>query len=407
MYQRFLKDNIIKASKDTPVITVCGARQSGKSTLLTHMGEDIPNLIYKTFDEVTTRSIAQQNPQAFLEGLARPLVLDEVQHVPALFQAIKYFVDKDRKPGEFYLTGSANILTLPKISESLAGRMELQTLWPLSHGEIISKKEDFIDRLFSPSFSLENRTLDDSIENILLKGGYPEVIKRDSERRHQWFQSYLDTILQRDIAALSKIEGVTFLPDLLTLLAERVGGLNNMSDLSRGLGLPHTTLVRYLSLLKAIFLTVEVQPWFTNVSQRVVKSNKIFFNDSGLLGFLLGATDESLKTDRKMFGKLLENFVFMELMKQIGWNRNHVKIYYFRTRLNQEVDFVLENFDGRIVGVEVKSSTSYSENDSKGLKILKEYAGKHFYRGTILYTGIDSLQFEKDMYLLPISSLWD
>lgn len=406
MYQRFIKDNIIKTSQDTPVITLCGARQSGKSTLLALIGQDIPHLTYKTFDEITTRSVAQHNPQAFLESLPRPLVLDEVQNVPELFQAIKYFVDLDRKPGQFFLTGSADILTLPKISESLAGRMEIQTLWPLSQGEILGKKENFIDTLFEPNFIFKKTALYRPMEEILLQGGYPDVLKREEDRRKAWFRSYLDTLLQRDIANLSKIEGVTFLPDLLSLVAARVGSQINMSDVSRSLGLPHTTLVRYLTLLKAIFLLVPLQSWSKNLSSRVSKANKIFLNDTGVLGYLLRANTNLLLENRRIFGALLENFVFMELTKQRGWNKTSTKLYYFQNRLNQEVDFVLESDEGRLVGIEVKSTTSVNLNDSKGLKALKKEAGTRFHRGVVLYMGQDFYQFDEDLYLVPISSLW-
>lgn len=406
MFTRFEKENILKASRDTPVIMVCGARQTGKSTLFDHLRKEIPNLVYKTFDDVTTLSIAQKNPQAFLEGLARPLVLDEVQHVPALFQAIKYFVDLDRKPGQFFLTGSANVLTIPKISESLAGRIEIQTLWPLSQGEILGKKEDFIDRIFRDDFTFQSSSSSVDYNEILLKGGYPEAVLRHPQRRFSWFKNYLNTILQRDISELSKIEGLSYIPDLLMLLAARVGSLSNLSDISRTLGLSYTTLTRYLTLLESIFIVISLKPWHTNLSSQIVKSDKLYLNDSGLLGSLLGGTPELLNSNRKIFGTLLENFVLMELMKQTGWNQTPVRLFHFRTRTNKEVDFVLESFDGRLVGIEVKSTSAVDIKNCQGLQELKSIAGDRFHRGIVLYTGKESLQFEKDMFLLPISDLW-
>jgi len=228
MFNRFIKKRITQAAQDTPVVMVCGARQTGESTLLEAFGKELPSMTYKTFDDLTTRSAAQTNPQAFLEGLRSPLFLDEVQHVPELFQALKYFVDHDRHPGQYFLTGSANVLTIPKVSESLAGRIELQTLWPLSQGEILDRQESFIDRLFDKDPPLDRISSSVDLYQAILAGGYPEVVLRKPERRSSWFRNYLDTILQRDITLLSRIEGLSYIPDLLMLLAGRVGGLINL-----------------------------------------------------------------------------------------------------------------------------------------------------------------------------------
>ncbi|MEI8295818.1 MAG: ATP-binding protein [Alphaproteobacteria bacterium] len=406
MFQRFIAENLKKAAQDTPVIMMCGARQTGKSTLLMNFGQGIPKLKYKTLDDLTTRSFAQQNPQDFLEGLATPLILDEVQHVPELFQAIKYFVDRDRKPGQYFLTGSANVMTLPKLSESLAGRIELQTLWPLSQGEFLGQQETFIDQLFSADFSPKLEATPVDLYKAILTGGYPEVALRDSSRHNAWFKSYLETILQRDITALSHIEKLSHMPDLLMLLAARVGGVMNISDISRSIRLPNTTLVRYLALLESIFLILVIQPWHTNLSSRIVKSPKVYLNDTGILGYLVGATNESLMMNRNLLGQLLENFVLMELVKQIGWNNTSVRLFHFRTHAGHEVDFVLESFDGRVVGIEVKSASAVGTKASQGLHALKEIAGTRFHRGIILYTGQETVAFAKDMFLLPISALW-
>jgi len=365
MFQWLLTENLKKSAQDTPVIMICGARQTGKSTLLMDFGK---GLTYKTLDDLTTLSFAQQNPQAFLEGLGTPLILDEVQHVPELLRSIKYFVDKARSPGQYFLSGSANVMTLPKVSESLAGRIEIQTLWPLSQGEFLGRKEHFIDCLFSAHLSPKLTTV--SVD--LYKA-----------------------ILQRDVVALSHIEKLSYMPNLLALLASRAGGLINLSDISRSLGLPHTTLIRYLALLESIFLILTIQPWHTNLSSRIVKAPKIYLNDTGLLGYLIGVTQESLRANRNDLGKLLENFVLMEIIKQIGWSNTPVRLFHFRTRAGQEVDFVLESFDGRVVGIEVKSASAIGAKDSQGLMALKEIAGERFHRGVILYTGQDAFAFAK------------
>lgn len=288
----------------------------------------------------------------------------------------------------------------------MAGRIDIQTLWPLSQGEIQGNKESWIDNLFSSRFEPTTKTTSLNLQEKLITGGYPEVVLRDPNRREAWFKNYLNTILQRDISLLSNIEGLSYVPDLLMLIASRIGGLVNISDLGRSLGLPRSTLVRYITLLESIFLLIVLQPWHTNISNQIVKSPKFYLNDSGILAHLLGVKTTSLSSNSQLTGKLLENFVLMELIKQTGWNRERIRIFHFRTRTNEVVDFVLESADGRIVGIEVKAASSVDIKSTRGLSTLKSKAESRFLRGIILYTGKDFLAFEKDMFLVPLQALW-
>ncbi len=300
-------------------------------------------------------------------------------------------------------------MLLPKVADSLAGRMEIFTLWPLSQGEMAGVKESFLDSLFSkirrpPVRYGESRR---AIFARVLRGGYPVVQERESEaRRRAWFQSYITTILQRDIRDISEIEDLTMLPRLLALLASRACGLLNFADLSRGIAIPQTTLKRYFTLLETTFLVRLLAPWPVNLGKRLVKAPKLYLNDTGLLTYLLGLDQSRLAMDGAMAGPLLENFVIMEFLKQISWSKTRVKIFHFRTHAGEEVDLVLENEAGEIVGVEVKATASVGTADFKGLRVLADGAGKRFRRGIVLYSGPETVPFGKNLHAVPIPSLW-
>jgi len=408
MLKRNIIDNLQESLDDTPVILLNGPRQSGKSTLVKSL-IDGRFLQYITFDDMSAIAAAKINPLAFIRSFKHPVIFDEVQHVEELFSAIKQMVDENRQPGRFVLTGSANIMLLPKISESLAGRIEILSLWPFSQGEIIGKKENFIDRIFSKELSLTQQSVNNENDLIsrIVRGGYPEILQRKNDkRRYAWYESYVNTILKRDIRNIADIQGLIDLPRLLQLLAARIGGLVNFSEISRSIGIPQTTLKRYMTMLQTVFLVQLIPAWLTNLSKRVVKSPKLVLCDTGLASYLLGADENRFMMDRHLLGKMLENFVIMELIKQISWNEKKPSIFHFRTQAGQEVDIVLEDRAGTIVGVEVKSSVNLSNKDISGLKALQELAGKKFCRGVILYDGKNSYQLDKNIVAMPIDSLW-
>lgn len=409
LYPRHLKPLLIAAAQDTPVILVNGARQTGKSTLLTKLFPEEIALHSITFDDVATLAAAKASPQSFFNDLPRGTLIDEVQHAVDLFLSVKQAVDTNRVPGRFFLTGSANIMTLPKLSESLAGRIEIHTLWPFSQGELRFRQEGFIDTLFSDaSLSPVPAISTPDLLKLLTAGGYPEAVaKEDYRRRSAWFTGYLTSILQRDVRDLSNIEGLTSLPNLLALLASRTGALLNASDLSRSLGLPATTLKRYLTLLEMVFITVPIAPWFKNIGKRLVKSPRIYMNDTGLLCHLLGVDEEGLAGNRNLLGPVLENFVVMELLKQSGWSKHRVKLFHYRTITGQEVDIVLALPNGRLIGIEVKSVSKLTSESFKGLQYLQAETGQDFHRGIILYTGTETLSFGERLTALPVSALWE
>jgi hypothetical protein len=338
------------------------------------------------------------------------VILDEVQRVPELFPAIKAAVDRDRTAGRFLLTGSADVLLLPRLSESLAGRMEVHTLWPLSQGELEGQPEELVDALFADSLPAPRPPQGGrkpELVDRLVRGGYPEVVGMAAEARRQaWFGSYVTTVLQRDVRDLANIEALTMLPRLLRLLASRSTALLNFADLSRSIGIPQTTLKRYMALLEMTFLLQTLPAWFVNIGKRLVKSPKLLLNDTGLAAHLQGLNAERLVGDRVLLGPLLENFVVMELKKQAGWSRRQPQLHHFRTEAGEEVDVVLEDAAGRVVGIEVKAAATVAQVDFKGLRTLAAAAGKRFHRGVVLHTGPEVIPFAADLHALPISALW-
>lgn len=409
MHGRNVLAAVRESLTDTPVTLIHGPRQVGKTTLIRDLlGQDFR---YVTLDSAATLAAASADPEGFLAGLDGPVAIDEVQHEPRLLRAIKLSVDADRRPGRYLLTGSANVLALPQISESLAGRMEIVRLWPLSQGEIEGVQENFVDAIFAPKLKLPDRaghTRRDLLARAC-RGGFPDAVGRTrAARRAAWFDTYVTTVLQRDVRNISNIEDLTVMPRLLRLLASRLGGLLNYADLGRTLGVPQTTLRRYFSLLEMIFLVQLVEPWAANVSVRLVRSPKVHLVDTGLACALLGL--DEVPDAHPAVGPLLESFVAGELTRQLGWSTAGfgARLLHFRTQRGREVDLVLENRRGQIVGIEVKAAASVGSGDFAGLRELAELAGDRFVRGIVLYTGAETVPFSArpGLTAAPIGSLW-
>jgi predicted AAA+ superfamily ATPase len=407
--RRHLTEPLLAALGERPVVLLNGARQAGKSTLATWLATGPHPASYRTFDDARTLAAAQTDPAGFLENLTGPVVLDEIQKAPELLPAIKRSVDRRRSPGRFLLTGSAEVLLLRRVSESLAGRMEVLTLWPLSQGEIDGRREAFVDALFGAApleASVEPEPWPTLVDR-LVRGGYPEVVSRGAElRREAWFDAYLTTILQREIRDLSQIEGLTALPRLVDILAARITGIVNFAELSRSTTLPQTTLKRYMALLDLTFIVETLPAWTANLSQRLIKAPKLLFADTGLAAHLQGLAAETLRSRRDLAGPLLEAFVAMELKKQIGWSRTRPRMFHFRTAAGLEVDLVLEARGGRLVGIEVKASATVSGDDFKALRFFAEATKKRFHRGVVLYGGSETLRFGPGLHALPVSAVW-
>ncbi len=409
--KRHLTQRVLAALKDTPVVYIQGARQTGKSTLVQAIAAGPHPAPYYSLDAAAVLAAAESDPEGFVTGLKGPVVIDEVQRAPGLSLAIKSAVDKERTPGRFLLTGSANVLALPRVADSLAGRIELHTLWPFSQGELEGNRLSFADRAFAGrAIEPGHRKIikeAELLERVLI-GGYPESqLRKSADRRRAWFESYITTILQRDVRDIANIENLTEMPKLLTILASRTCSLVNYADIARSLTRPQSTLKRYLALLEATFLVQRLPAWSANIGKRLIKSPKLLLADTGMLCHVLGLDPVRAKQDRTLFGHVLENFVAMELVKQLTWSTAACQIFHFRTTAGQEVDLVIEDRSGNILGIEVKAGAKVEARDFSGLRLLAELAGERFKQGVVLHTGDSIVPFGENLHAIPIEYLWN
>lgn len=394
------------ALQDTPVTMLIGPRQSGKSTLAKALVDDLDDARYVSLDRGLNLSAARDDPTGFVAGTSQTLVIDEVQRAPDLLLEVKASVDEDRRPGRFVLTGSADVLSLPRVAETLAGRMEVLRLWPLSQGEVEGHRDGFLGALLAGKLETlaagATPVTRDDLTRRIEAGGFPEAIARSGARRSRWFDSYLDTMLQREVRDLANVAGLTDLPRLMLLLAGRASGLLNFAGISRDLGMPQTTVKRYVALLETAFLVQMVPAWFRNIGKRLVKSPKVMLSDVGLLAHLLGG---SAALERS-FGAALENFVLMEVVKQAGVSPARPAVFHYRSADGAEVDALLETRGGRVFGVEVKAAASVTRRDARGLLGLADTLGDEFGGGAVLHTGTESARLAPGIWALPISTLW-
>jgi uncharacterized protein len=402
-FERQVRQKLESALSDTPVVLLQGARQVGKTTLT----RTFATYSYFTLDNAATLGLAKSDPTGFIAGLPEKSVIDEIQLAPELLPAIKERVDNNRKPGMFLLTGSANVLLLPKVSESLAGRMDIIVLSPLSQSEIAGTQPTFIADAFQKRTPKHTGGIAKTeLCKRILEGGYPEPRQRQGERRQDWFDAYLTTILSRDIRDLANIEGMAQLPRLLALLAARSANLLNLSDIGNSAKIPYTTLQRYMALLEATFLVKLIPAWSNNLTNRFVKAPKLYLLDSALTAALLGADENQLERNSTLYGALLETFAVNELHKLASWSQVKSKPFHFRTHTQHEVDVVLERMNGECIGVEIKASSTVTPKDFRGLQTLQSSMPERFVTGIILYTGDKVLPFGEGLSAAPITALW-
>lgn len=407
LYPRYLRDRVVEALADTPVVLIHGPRQCGKTTLAQLVGEE-ENLAYYTFDDDVQRAAAQADPVGYVADLPERVILDEVQRVPELFTSLKAEVDRRREPGRFILTGSANVLLVPRLGDSLAGRMEILRLHPLSQAELAGEDTNFLSSLFNASFQAEqsSKRLGVKLAARVASGGYPAALARATPRRQMtWYKDYADTLIQRDIQDLARIGALDALPRLLTLAAGQTACLINITELAAPFQISRPTIREYITLLSRIFLLEELPPWHSNRIKRLIKTPKLHFGDTGLACALLGLDAEMLWKDRALFGHLLETFIYQELRRLASWHDDAITFSHFRSKDKVEIDIVLES-RGLVAGVEVKAAATVTGDDFKGLQKLHETVKERFAAGVVLYDGDSVVPFGSNLYAVPISCLW-
>lgn len=396
-----------EALRDTRVVLINGARQCGKSTLVQLVGA-ARGVEWRTLDRAVTRHAAEEDPTGFID-LPMPLVIDEIQRVPELFLAIKEKVDRDPRPGRFLLTGSARILGLRNLPDALPGRMETVELWPFSQGEIDGSPDGFIDAVFThgPDLHVGSTVQRAEYAERVVRGGFPKSLARTQPRRRErFFDSYVADLISRDVNQLSEIERTGEMRTLVRLLAARSGQLLVASALGNNARLSHRTVGRYLELLEEIFLIKRIPAWSRNLSTRAIGTPKVAMVDSGVAANLLAADADRLLRPGAPFGPLLEGFVLMELARQLTWSEVRAELFHYRTRDKTEVDAILENRRGQVIGVEVKASSTARTEDFRGLRHLAERLGDDFIVGIVLYTGDQTFSFGPRLRAMPLSALW-
>ncbi len=398
----------MEALADTPVVLIHGPRQCGKTTLARMVG-DPQDYSYFSFDDAVALEAAQADPVGFVADLPERSILDEVQRVPALFPALKTAVERRRVPGRFLLTGSANVLLVPRLSESLAGRMEILRLHPLAQCELAGRASLFVEALFGGGFKTRTvERLGSALAERVAAGGYPAALARAAlRRRRAWYRDYIQALVERDVRDLARIRDLDALPRLLSFAAGQTARLLNVSDLAGPFQVSRPTIREYVTLLERIFLVEELPPWHANRVSRLVKAPKLHVGDTGLACAVLGADAASLAKDRALLGQLLETFVYQELRRQASWQDEEIRFYHYRDRDGAEVDIVLERGLGDLAGVEVKAAASVTAADFRGLRRLKEASGSRLATGVVLYDGETAASFGEGLFAVPIRSLWE
>ncbi len=410
MIDRRAEKLVIEAASDSRVVMIVGPRQAGKTTLVRRLaGGELP-MSYVTFDEAGARRAASADPVGFIANLQRPVAIDEVHRVPETMLEVKRLVDRDGSPGQFLLTGSARVLSLPRVADALVGRVEQVLLWPLAQAEIAGSSDNLVDRLFAaqPPAMSDEPIGHEAWLSRALAGGFPEGRDRpEGRRRDAWFSSYLEMLVERDVRDLADIRALDEVPAMLTLIASRSTGPLNATALASDLRISEASVRRYLALLDAAFAILRIPSWRRNLGRRATAAPKYQLVDSGLAAHLLGLSRRRLEADPALAGGLFESFVRMELVKLAGWSLAQPNAFHFRTRAGRsEVDAVLERRGGQLVGIEAKASATPAKEDFRGLEELRESRGNDFIAGVVVYAGEQTIPFGDRMWALPVSALW-
>lgn len=403
---RLVQDKIDAALQDTRVVLVAGPRQAGKTTLVKQYSG--PQRPYITLDDNATLVAARNDPTGFIRGL-KDAVIDEVQRAPELLLAIKESVDTDPRAGRFLLTGSTNIMALPTVGDSLAGRLEIIHLMPFAQAELYSNLGDFLDRLFDGKGlpAVINPLIGGALIETVIKGGYPEALRRTSAgRRQSWLNDYVSLILDRDVRDIAQIDQLQRMPRLLDTLAAHAGQLVNHSSYGAALGLSVPTAQKYVGILERLFLVKQIPPWSHNAVSRLTKTPKLHFVDTGLLAALRHEDAPDIQKNRLLLGPLLENFVVSEVHKLATWSNLRLRISHYRNKEQDEVDLVIEDAKGRVVGIEVKATATVRHSDFKGLRQLQDATGDKFVQGLVLHDHDRITPFGERLHAAPVSMLW-
>lgn len=406
---RQIRSSLVDALADSRIACLLGPRQAGKSTLVREVTAGEHPARYVTLDDPATLALAREDPTGFVAGSER-MAIDEVQRVPELLLALKVVVDKDQSRGRFLITGSANVITHPRVADALPGRVEYLTLWPFSQAELAERRPAFL----AAAFAGEAPAVEDApvgrnaYADRVVRGGFPEAVKTGSPRRQRFFAGYVDSILGRDVDELGSVRDSEAASRVLRLAAARSAALTNMSEIGRELGIDHKTVGKHLRSLEQLFLIVRLPAWHANLGHRIVRSPKLHLADTGMLCSLIGADAQRLRTDGTLAGGVFETFVVTEILRQAscGDFAYDVRLHHYRDQAGHEVDLVLERLNGDVVAIEVKATASPHSRDAAGLKLLRDNLGDRFKQGMLLHLGAGTIPIGDRISAVPLAALW-
>ncbi|HNC69950.1 MAG TPA: ATP-binding protein [Pseudomonadales bacterium] len=407
-YPRLLAASLKTALRDTPVVCLLGPRQAGKTTLVRTLE---PKYAYVTFDDDATLAFAQSDPGGFVAALPERVILDEIQRVPELLRTLKLAVDRDRRPGRFVLTGSANLLLLPTLGDSLAGRMEVVHLQPLTAAEQARTRGQFLGALLTGTLKPKIAPLDSQAPQVLAEhvvgGGFPEALSRSPTRARAWHREYLRSLIERDVHDVARVRDSAMVGRLMELLALRTAELLNVTSLGNDLGIQRETVEHYLAVCERLYLVRRLPAWHRNPGKRLIKTPKVHVVDSGLAAAVTGLVAEDWSRQRDRFGHLLESFVVQQLTAQAGWTDPDLRFWHYRDKDKVEVDLVITR--GRQTwGVEVKSAVTATPADGQGLRRLREQCGKDWQGGVLLHAGNSAFALgDSNTLAAPLAWLWE
>lgn len=408
LVERNIRSLVVDGLAQARVVCLLGARQVGKTTLVQSVAATEHPVRYVSLDEPGELEEARADPTGFVAG--GRLAIDEVQRAPELLLAIKRVVDSDNARGQFLLTGSANILTLPQIADALPGRVDYMTLWPFSQIELAGSRGSFIEEAFEGGAP---RPTDVPIGRAgyadrVLRGGFPEAVDSGDARRLRFFAGYMDSILGREVIDLAAVRDADATARVLHLAAARSGALTNLSAMGRELGIDHKTVANHLKALEQLFLIVRLRAWHRNLGHRIVRSAKLHLADTGMLCTLVGADADRLASDGAIAGSVFETFVVNEIIRLASVSELGplLSLFHYRDQRRNEIDLVIEHAAGDVVGIEVKASSTPRRGDAAGLRLLRDRLGSRFRLGLVLHLGPTSIPLGDRIEAVPLAGLW-
>lgn len=406
LYPRWQKTTIKQMMSERRVLLLSGPRQSGKTTLARELESDQTE--YRTLDDGTLREAAENDPQGFIKRSTKTLIIDEVQRIPSLLSAIKKAVDEDTRPGQYLLTGSANIQSLPTVRESLAGRIAKIRLRPLAHGEMKKIAPRFIESAFQQSFSRSHTHYDrDALIEIAFRGGFPEPMILQDRGRKRWHTDYINAMMERDLKEITKIHRKNAMLELVNILAAWSGKYIDLSAIGSALSIQRPTIESYINALETLYLVERVYPWTKTDYARVGKQSRLFMVDSGLMTSLLRWKMDQVRLDSDRSGKLIETFAFNEIMAQVDAGDGRYELFHYRDREKREIDFLIEREDNALLGIEIKAGSAVNKNDFKHMTWFQNNLAKsQTFTGIILYTGQFPASFGNNLWAVPFGLLW-